>query len=139
MADLTITATQVLPAATGVSLDNLYAGEAIDCGEVYYVKAADGKAWLAKALTAAEAAARGVCVGAAKAAGQMMTGQKTGLVTLGAGAAPAVGTPYFVSDNAGKIAPLADLGAADFMTLLGWGASGNKLSLDIGASGIAHA
>lgn len=139
MADLTITATQVLPAATGATFEELFAGEALDCGEVYYLKTSDGKAWRALDATAAEASARGIVVSAAKAANQKMVGQRSGLVTLGAGAAPAVGTPYFVSDNAGKIAPLADLGAGDYMTVLGFGASGNKIQLGIVASGIAHA
>lgn len=139
MADLSITATQVLPATSGANFEELVAGEAIDLGEVCYKKASDSKAWRAKVLTAAEAAAIGVAVSCAKAAEQKVVLQKSGSVTLGAGAAPAVGTPYFVSDNAGKIAVLGDLGAADYMTYLGVGESGNKLKLGIVATAIAHA
>jgi len=139
MAALTITTTQVLPAATGVSFDELYAGEVIAPGQAYYLKASDSKAYLASTATAAEAAARGICVSGALAANQRMVGQKTGDVTLGAGAAPAVGTPYFVGDAPGSIVPLADLGAGDFMHFLGWGKAGNKLQLVNSAAGFAHA
>lgn len=139
MADLSITATQVLPATSGATFEELVAGEAIDCGEVGYKNTSDGKAWRAKTLTAAEAAAAGIAVCAAKAAGQKVVLQKSGLVTLGAGAAPAVGCTYWASTNAGKIAVEGDIGSGAFVTYLGTGAAGNKISLGIVATAIAHA
>ena len=137
MADLSITQAQVQPGANAPT-KTATAGETITPGMPLYVKAADSKLYKADA----DATATADCVGIALsegAAGQYVTyqyGRST--VTLGAGAAPAQGTAYYVSTTAGGICPEADLGSGDYMTYLGIGDASNGLVLGIHASGVAH-
>lgn len=135
MADLVITASQVQP-GTG-HIDNLLAGEALTAGQVAYKKTSDGKAYKAQADgTEEEAGALGIVVNDA-ALGQRVAVQKDASVTLGAAAAPAVGTVYVVSQAAGGIAPLADLVTTDdFISILGVGDATNTLKLGINNSAV---
>jgi hypothetical protein len=58
-------------------------------------------------------------------------GGRGGYLTLGAAAAPTVGIIYCVSATAGGIAPSADLTTGDYVTILGVGATTNRLAVDI--------
>lgn len=134
MADLSITATQVLPGATG-NIGIYTAGAAITAGQVVYISSGSTVALADADLSSAAAAAIGIAVCGA-ATGQKVAVQTTGDVTLGAGAAPAVGTVYIASDTAGGIRPVADVDAEDWITILGVGKTGNILSLGINATGL---
>jgi hypothetical protein len=136
-ADLTVTATQVLP-STGARYIYGVAGEALTAGEPVYKKAADGLYWKCDADAEASADCKGVAY-TAVAAGQPVVIQYDGQITLGAGAAPADGETYFVSDTAGGLKPDADLGSGEYVTYVGYGIGSNKLQLDIKATGNAHA
>lgn len=125
MADLTITAAQVLPDSTGDSYTGT-AGGTLTAGQAVYlddtvntVKAADANA------SAATARAIGIALHAAT-AGQPIRVQRAGDVTLGTGTA---GTIYVVSANAGGIAPAADLASGHYVTVLGVGITGSKLRM----------
>jgi len=140
MSDLAVTASQVVAGVAGTeTFETLYAGEAIAVGEGYYQLAADLKAYRALNDTAVHAALRGICVAGAAGAGQKMVGQRNMSLTLGSGAAPAVGTPYFVSANAGKFCPVGDLGSGVYVSLAGFGDAVNALKFGINNTGIAHA
>lgn len=132
MVDLTVTPANV-DAGTDGRIGNGIAGEAIDAGEVIYLDRTTNTYLLADADAVASAKAAGVAVSSA-AAGQVVAFQEDGTYT--AGATTAQGTPYFVSTTAGGIAPFADLASADYVTLLGFGVTGNKIRLAINATGL---
>lgn len=138
MADLAITASQVLPGAdsAGAVFEQGIAAVAVTAGQVVYqdtslagiqYKLADNNS------TAPEAVAKGIALHAAS-AGQPLRIQTRGLFTIGAGAAPAVAKPYFLSGTPGAIAPVADLVTGMRATLLGIGVAGNQIQLNIWAS-----
>jgi hypothetical protein len=60
--------------------------------------------------------------------------QTAGPITIGAGAAPAVGTIYCLSATAGGIAPSADLATGNRTTILGVGAATNAIVLRVNSS-----
>lgn len=132
MADLTITASQVL-APTDGSGDFFQgiAGGTITAGQSCYLDSSTNTIKTADAnASQASAAAKGIATHAAL-SGQPVRLQTGGYITLGAGAAPAVGTIYVVSGTAGGIAPAADLATGFYTTVLGVGASSNRLYLDM--------
>lgn len=136
MAALTITATQVLEGAGALTMVK-NAGEAITAGQVVYLDSSTNTWKLAQCDgTAAEATARGIALNGA-ALGQPVKAQTAGYITLGAGAAPVVGTVYFVSPTAGGISPVADLGSTNYVSVLGVGGSTNILRMSIHNSGSA--
>ncbi|MBK9122817.1 MAG: hypothetical protein IPM16_06805 [Chloroflexi bacterium] len=132
MTDLTVTPANV-DAGTDGRIGHGIAGEAIDAGEVIYLDRTTNTYLLADADAAASAKAAGVAVSSA-AAGQVVAFQSDGTYT--AGATTVQGTPYFVSTGAGGIAPFADLGSGDYVTLFGFGVTGNKIKLAINATGL---
>src|SRR5712691_2331414 len=105
MSDLTITASQVV---TDLTQPGTYeqgtAGQAVSAGEMVYTDSTTGNYLLTDAndLSAVLADARGIALNTA-AANQPLRIQRTGRITLGAGAAPVVGQFYIVSATAGKI------------------------------------
>lgn len=66
--------------------------------------------------------------------GQAMLVMKAGV--LGFGAILTKGTVYCVSSNAGGICPWSDLGAGDYVSILGVASSTSNLTLRLWASGI---
>ena len=136
MADLAITASQVL-ANTNALVERHEAGAALTPGQAVYLDS-DGTWKLAQHdSTAIESGSGGglaITLSTAS-AGQDVLLARRGTITLGAGAAPAAGEIYCVSATAGGICPEADVGAADYVSILGVGLSGNKLALVPNASG----
>ncbi len=136
MADVTVTAANVRP-KSGATVQPLTAGGTITAGDVVYQDSADSsKAKRADTTTAAKAAAVGIAVTNAA------TDEIVYVLTAGnidVGGTLAVGEIYTCSDNAGKIAPAADNGTGDFVTILGVADSASNLQLEILASGVAHA
>lgn len=137
MADLAVTASQLLPGADA-GIESGVSGEAIAQGDWLYLKASDSRLW--KADNDAAAAEAAECVGqaltAAAAAGQPVRYAARGTVVQGAGAAPVRGTVYVLSSTAGKACPAADLGSGDRVTVLGVGDASNGIKLQIHRSGI---
>jgi hypothetical protein len=136
MAALTITTSQVVPAANCPEKD-VVAGEAITPGQAVYSDEATGTWKLAQNDgTAAEAgsAGYGIALSQAAAANQpIVVALPGGTVTLGAGAAPAAGTPYAIGATPGALVPLADLASTNKVTWLCVGTGTNKVKILSGA------
>lgn len=135
MADLTITAAQVLPGGDGSTFINGIAGATITAGQVVYLDQTTSTYKLADNNdSTATAVAAGIALHGAT-AGQPLRIQAGGPVTIGAGAAPVVGMVYMLSATAGGIAPHADLIAGHRATILGVGKASGVLQLSIVSSG----
>jgi hypothetical protein len=121
LADLTITATSVVK-GTGAQLDYTRVfGETVTAGMPVYLKESDGKYWKSQSDgTSAEAEALGIAINGG-AAGQPAVVQTGGQLTIGA--TVAAGVFYYVSNTAGGICPVADLGTADYVTAICYGIS----------------
>ena len=117
MADLTITATSVVP-GSDASMSSGIAGEAITAGQSLYIKAADGKLWKAQCDGTAEEA---TCVGVAlngAAVNQPVNYVSSGTLVIGATTVKTAA--YVVSATAGGIAPMADLIATNRISFVGY-------------------
>ena len=135
MADLTQTAGSVIKGA-GARLNTSYtAGEAITAGMPIYLKSSDSKwykALSANTASAAQAAATAIALNSA-AIDQPVVAQEAG--TLAIGATVAVGIFYYLSNTAGGICPVADLGSGDFVTIIGYGVSTTSITLALLVTG----
>jgi hypothetical protein len=141
MADLTITATQVLPGtlANGARFSDVVSGATITAGQVVYLDtAAADVAKLADNDALASAVVKGIALHAAS-AGQPLRVQTGGPITLGAGAAMTVAVIYVLSSTAGAICPAADLAADDYTSILGVATTAAILDMDIINSGAKKA
>lgn len=120
MAILSITATSVVRSTGAVINKDKVAGESITAGQCVYLKASDDRWWLADSDTgtAAEANVIGIALHAA-AAGQPLAIQTGGLLTIGA--TVAAGVFYYVSNSAGGICPIADIGSNDYVSIICYG------------------
>lgn len=125
MADVTITATGVL-AGSNAARQNGLAGEAITAGKAVYLSPSTKK-WLLADNNSATADARragGIALNGA-ALNQPVSVQTAGDITIGA--TLTVGAVYALSDTPGGICPDADVGAGEFVCLLGI-AAGQKIA-----------
>lgn len=114
MADLTQTAANVRAGATA-TVSRGIAGEAISPGDQLYL-ATDQKLWRGSANAQPTAEFRGVAINFAS------TGDAVHYVSRGLckpGATLVVGETYVVSANTGKIAPVADLVATKWVSIIG--------------------
>ena len=134
MADLVITPADLELASSRSRPSTVQAGEAIEAGELVYRDTTTGKYLLASASAEASAAIEGIAVTAAGVDGYFSMLSSTSLIL---GATLTQGTPYFLSTNSGKIAPFADIGAGDYVSLLGFASSTSVIQLDILATGIS--
>jgi hypothetical protein len=142
MADIVITATQVLPGSesatpVGAQFEYGIAGVTVTAGQPVYLDSAAGTYKLAdnNDTLAAVAVVRGIALHGA-AAGQPLKIQTRGPVTLGAGSAMTAGLVYVLSATAGGIAPNADIASGNRVTILGVAESASVLRLTINATGI---
>lgn len=132
MADLTITAANVL-AAAGAEIDRTKVyGEAAAAGELVYLKASDSKYWLADCLAADTDEVAGIALSSG-AAGQPAAVARSGSVAMGS--VFTVGTIYVLSEG-GAMAPAADLLSDDFVSVVGVGTSATTIGLKINNSGV---
>ncbi len=132
MADLSITATQVLPGEDATIVSGVL-GATVTTGMTLYLDRETTRYLAADAnLTQASADAVGIALNGGG-VGQSVRVQTEGTVILGAGAAPVLGTIYVVSGTPGGIAPAADLATGWWRTVLGVGDAGNSLALGINA------
>lgn len=138
MADISITPGSVVKGTGAVINRERVAGESITAGQAVYRKASDDKWWRADSDTgsSAEADALGVALHAAS-ANQPLAVQTGGQITIGA--TIAAGVFYYVSNNAGGIAPVADLGTADYVTAIIYGISTSVAVVSPIATGVVLA
>ncbi len=117
MADVTIAAGAVTCRAGDPTLTKI-CQVAISGGQAVYEDTANGgKFNLCDGDVAASARMVGIAVGDA-AVGEYCTVARPGsVITTAGGASFTKGVTYYVSLNAGGLAPFADLGAGDYMTL----------------------
>lgn len=136
MADLVITAANVI-AAAGADVDRSgKSGGTITAGQVVYKDAASGQ-WLLADNNSATVAARtpgGIALNGAS-AGQPLAVHRSGPLTIGATLAS--GVAYYLSGNPGGICPVADLVTGMFPTVLGIAQSTTVLEVAINPSGVA--
>lgn len=130
MADLTITAANCVP-VSGSTLVQGTAGETIAAGKAVYKASATGK-WMLADSNAAGAEARGadglaIAVNGAS-LNQPVTVLTHGQVTLGA--TLTAGVAYYLSDTPGGICPVADIGAGEYVHLIGIATTAAILDVD---------
>lgn len=136
MADLTITAASVAAGANAALVNQYLAGATITQGQAVYVDSTTNTVKLADADALASSAATGIALNAAS-AGQPITYQRYGNITIGA--TVAVGVAYYVSTTAGAICLESDLSTGDFPHFLGFATSTTVIALDPKACGVAKA
>jgi hypothetical protein len=135
MADLTITAASVL-AGDGSDTELGTAGETITAGQVVYRDESTRKYLKAdsNSATAAARQARGIALNGA-ADGQPLLIWKKGDITIGA--TLTAGVAYYLSDTAGGICPVADVGVGEYVNMLGLAKSTTVLTVDIQFPGVS--
>lgn len=136
MTTLTITAANVVPVAGAhniVSGQLDVAGETVTAGGSAYKSSTDGKWYKADANdTAAKAECLGVFANSAS------TNQPVTVVTgrVAYGAILEAGKIYVVSNTAGGIDPVDDLGTSAYTTVVGYGLSTTVMNVQPFASGV---
>lgn len=134
MTDLVITAANVVPGANA-RFENGFAGETITAGQAVY-KAADGK-WYKADSNSATALARVATAIASNgaSANQPITVQKSGKITIGGTLTASLA--YYLSDTAGGICLIADVGSGEYSEVIGMATSTTELDLVLKSSGAA--
>ncbi len=135
MADLVVVAANVQPTGSTVTRRGI-AAVAITAGDSVYVDSSGEIDLCENDQTAVEAACRGVALNDA-AANQPVEYATGGEVNMGS--ILSAGQVYVVGAGAGGIAPEADPGTGNFVTVIGVATSATNLKLGINQSGVAHA
>lgn len=135
MVDITITAANVVAGSNALK-ETGTAGETITAGQALY-KASATKKWMKADSNSATAEARQATAIAltGSALNQPIVVLKSGDITIGA--TLTAGTAYYLSDTAGGICPLADVGSGEYVCLLGLAKSTTVLTVDIQYPGVA--
>jgi hypothetical protein len=135
MADLTQTVADVHPYTGYRTLAATFGGP-VTAGNPVYRDTTSGKYLRADSSSAAKALVAGIAItnGDDGIPGHVQT---SGSVDLGATLVK--GESYYVSSVAGAIQPSADVGAAEYVSLLGIATAADTLLLGIVVSGIDHA
>lgn len=129
MADLTITSSAVLP-GSNASISQGTAGEAIVAGKAVYLAASSKKWMLADSNSATPEARKAIGIALNGASlNQPVSVQTSGDITMGA--TLVAGTAYYLSDTPGGVCPVADVGAGEYVCLLGLAKSASVLALNI--------
>jgi hypothetical protein len=131
MTDLVITPASVI-AGSGASIVHGVWGETGTAGQAVYLDATTGK-YMRADSNAAAPAARVASAIALNGGGlnQPVSVLTSGPVTIGA--TLVAGNPYYLSDAPGGICPFADVGAGEFVCLLGLALSTTVLQVQIQA------
>ena len=134
MAELSITAANVVPQSNAIIDRTRIAGEAVTAGQPGYISTADGKAYKADSnASLATAVVYGIFVsgGAANQPVALQTGGD-----LAFGAILTANTGYVVGATAGSIAPIADVTTGWSLGFLGVAISTSVLRLGIINTGV---
>jgi hypothetical protein len=135
MADLSITAGSVV-SGTGAIKTPGVCGETITAGQAVYRDSATGL-WLkadSNSATQAARAAQGIALNGG-ALNQPIVVQTGGDITIGA--TMTAGIAYYLSDTAGGICPVADIGSGEFVCLIGLSKSTTVLALNFHAINVS--
>lgn len=135
MADLTQTPANVA-SGSGASTQTRNAAAAITAGDAVYVDSSGTLSLCENDQTATEAACAGIALNDA-AAGQPVVYQVSGQINIGA--TLTAGEVYVVGGAAGAIAPVADVVATEYMTIIGVAISTSLIEMGILPSGVASA
>lgn len=135
MADISITAASVL-AGANAETENGTLGAAVTAGQVLYKAAADGKWYLAdnNSATAEVRQARGIALNGGG-IGQPVRVLLSGLCTIGG--TLTAGVSYYLSDTAGGICPIGDVGSGEYSCLVGMATTTAILDVRFQYSGAA--
>lgn len=138
MADITVTAANTRRGANYTEVTGR-SGEAMTAGMLVAKDDTDGFFYKSDCdhATTARRKITGVLLGDAAGAEQTVTVQTGGF--FNPGGTVAVGKIYVASGNAGGIAPVDDLAAADTVSIFGVGYSTTLIQLNIFNSGTVHA
>lgn len=134
MADIIPVVTSV-KAYTGANVSRANAGATITAGQAIYLDSADNKL----KLTDANAAATATCVGVSLNGGAV--DQPIVYIVSGGlnpGVAVTVGESYAVSENAGGICPIADVGAGEYVSVIGVATTTSRIEVGLNNTGVAH-
>lgn len=135
MTDLLVTAANVVP-GTNAREEVGVAGETIAQGKAIYKSSTTGKWMLADSNSAtAEARAATAIAGTGSSLNQKIVVQTSGKITIGATVTP--GIQYYLSDTAGGICPVADIGSGEYVCLIGLATSATELDLNFKYSGVS--
>ena len=134
MVDISVTATAVLPGSNAVT-ENGIAGATLTAGLAVYKEAATGTWKVAdnNSATAEVRQATGIALNGG-AAGQPVRVLRSGDLTMNA--VLTAGVAFYLSDSGG-ICPVADLGAGEYVCLLGMAKSTTVLAVDIQYPGVS--
>lgn len=134
MSDLSITAANVV-AGSNSTRDIGTSGETIAAGKAVYKSSTTGLWMLAdsNSATAEAKSADGIAL-CGSSAGQPIVVHTSGPITIGA--TLTAGTAYYLSDTAGGICPLADVGSGESVCLIGIAASTTVLNVSIQSPGV---
>ncbi|UGX87117.1 hypothetical protein [Phyllobacterium meliloti] len=135
MVDLVITPANVVRGSNAVS-DSGIAGASITAGQAVYLDSAVSKYLLAdsNSATVEQRKAVGIALNGAS-LNQPIVVHRFGDITIGA--TLVAGTAYYLSDTPGGICPLADVGAGEYVCLLGLAKSTTVIGIDIQFPGVA--
>lgn len=135
MADLVVTAANVLPRSNAIIQSGYLAGEVLAAGKAVYRDATTGKWMLAdnNSPTLPARVASGIALSGA-ALNQPVHVATGGTVAAGATLTP--GTAYFLSDTPGGICPFADLATGENSMIVGIAVSATDLMLLFANSGV---
>lgn len=134
MTDIVITPASVVPGANA-RLEQGFAGETITAGQALY-KASTGL-WMKADSNSATVLARVATAFAltGSSAGQPIVVQRSGSLTIGG--TLTAGVAYYLSDTAGGICPVADVGAGEYAQVLGIATSAAILKIGFNDSGVS--
>lgn len=118
MANLSITASAVVPSSGATRINGGTAGETIAAGETVFQDTTDGNKWkLADGNDVAKMPVGGIAINSASAGQPIAVCTADPALTIGTHGV-ALGTPYFQSATPGKVCPLADLASGNQTTCL---------------------
>jgi hypothetical protein len=135
MADLTITAANVVAGSNAIVNRSRNAGETVPAGKTVYLSSTTKKWQLAdsNSATAEAKKAGGVALNTAS-LNQPLAVATGGDVVMGATLVP--GSPYYLSETPGGIQPAADLGSGENVCQIGLAKDATTLTIDIQAPGV---
>ncbi|SHE68501.1 hypothetical protein SAMN02745157_0708 [Kaistia soli DSM 19436] len=134
MTDLSITPANVIAGSDSAYFTGL-AGEVVAAGKAVYLDPTTKRVMLgdSNSATAEAREADGIALNGA-APGQPIVVHKSGDLTLGA--VLSIGVAYYLSDTPGGICPVADVGAGEYVCLLGIAKSTSVLAVKIQFPGV---
>lgn len=137
MADLVITAANVIAGSNATASKVAAAGEVINAGQAIYMASATKKWMLADSDSATAEARKATHIALNSAGnGQPLVGQSAGDITIGA--TLTAGATYFLSNTPGGICPDADVGAGEYVCMVGIAKSTSVLTLYFNFPGVSR-